>query len=157
MAEIIAVRPWLTVGEVGETADRAGLTNDVHPQVESHKVLGGKVDGGHLKFQKIINSNEIILWWLVVREELLFHRDRAKVGELGVQGVSVAQGGHGFGLELHLLFHFGEIFSLEGEIVEHIKVDLLLDVVDGKHLLVLIKGGAVWGGWEVWGGWHPWG
>lgn len=49
MTEIIIVRLWQTGGQVGESARGAVLTDDVHPQVESHKVLGGgKVDGGHL-------------------------------------------------------------------------------------------------------------
>lgn len=74
MAEIIAVGLWLTVGEVGEGVGGTAVPNDVHPQVESHEVLGGKVDSGHLEFQKVINSNEIILW-LAVHKELLFDRD----------------------------------------------------------------------------------
>jgi len=143
VAEIIIVRLWLTGGEGGESG--AVLTDDVHPQVESHKVLGGgKVDGGHLKFQKIINSNEIILRWLAVREELLFNRDSTKVVELtGVHGGVVSQGGQGLALKLNLFFRLFRLFSLESKIVEHIKVDLLLDVVNREHLLVLIKGCTV--------------
>lgn len=58
MAEIMGVRLGLTVGEV---EGAVALPNYVHAEVESHKVLGRKVDSGHLKFEKIINSNEIIL------------------------------------------------------------------------------------------------
>jgi len=155
MTEIIIVRFWLTGGHIGESiACGALVTDDVHPQVESHKVLRGcKVDGGHLKFQKIINSNEIILWWwLAVREELLFHRDSTKVGKLTVIniGVGVIKGGHRLILELNSLFY---LFSLESKVIEHIKVDLLLDVVDGEHLLVFIKRRTIRRGWEVRGGW----
>jgi len=68
VAEISAISSaWLTVGEVFEVIcgdHGAVLSDNVHAQVESHQVLGGKVDGGNLKFQKIINSNEIILGWL---------------------------------------------------------------------------------------------
>lgn len=84
MAEIIGEGLWLTVGETGQGARRrAVLTNYVHPQVESQQVLGGKVDAGHLKFQKIINSDEIILWGLA-REKFLFDRDRAKGVQVAV-------------------------------------------------------------------------
>jgi len=155
MTEIIIVRFLLTGGHVGESiAGGVVVTDDVHPQVESHKVLGGcKVDGGHLKFQKIINSNEIILWWwLAVREELLFDRDGTKVGKLTVinVGVGVIKGGHRLILELNILFY---LFSLECKVVEHVKVDLLLDVVDGEHLLVLVERRTIRRGWEVRGGW----
>jgi hypothetical protein len=74
MAEIIAVGLWLTVGEIGERVDGTAVPNNVHPQVESHEVLGDEVDSGHLEFQKVINFNEISLC-LAVHKELLFDRD----------------------------------------------------------------------------------
>ena len=44
-------------------------------------VDGGKVDAGHLKFQKIINSDEIILLGLA-QEKFLFSGDRTEEVEV---------------------------------------------------------------------------
>ena len=96
------------------------------------------------------------MWCLAGGEKLLFHRDCTKVVEMTVlHGGVVSQGGQGLVLELDFFLPFFGLFSLKGKITEHIEVDLLLDVVDGEHLLVLVEGGAVRGGWEVWGGGDP--
>ena len=34
--------------------------------------------------------------------------------------------------------------SLKNNVVEHIKIDLLLNVVNGEQLVVFIEGGTVW-------------